>query len=326
MTTGSSPRLYQRVHAILADQIRRGRLAPGALLGETAIAARFGISRAPARQALEELAREGLIARAPRRGFVVAGRPEKDAGPAPVRPPRGPRLVPRPSWERIYGEVEGELIARTSFAAWRVNEAELARHYGVSRTVARDVIGRLQQRGVLQKDTRSRWLAPALTPTYIGELYELRALLEPVALQKAAPRVPDDRLAALRLNLLVAIERSPEITGPTLDGLERDLHVTLLGHCDNRALIQAIHLPQSLLIIHRFLYRWTSGLFVTEPFLREHLDIFDHLVAGRVAAAAEALEAHLLASVDRALTRVELIAKGNQPEPLSYLHRLPQER
>ena len=56
------------------------------------------------------------------------------------------RLQPSPSWEPIYAEVEREIVARISFASWRVNEAELARAYKVSRTVARDVVGRLQQR------------------------------------------------------------------------------------------------------------------------------------------------------------------------------------
>ena len=37
-------------------------------------------------------------------------------------------------------------------------------------------------------------------------------------------------------------------------------------------LMRAISLPQALLVAHHFLYRWTSELFDTEPFLPEHLD------------------------------------------------------
>jgi DNA-binding GntR family transcriptional regulator len=329
MTRGSSPRLYQRVFEILAEQIRRGALGAGAILTETGVAARFGISRAPARQALDELVRAGLIARAARRGFQVAG-----GGPGALASPAGPdaappeitRLVPRPSWERILGEVEGEIMARTSFAAWRVNEAELARHYGVSRTVARDVIGRLQQSGVVQKDTRSRWYAPALTPQHVGELYELRWILEPVALRKSAANLPATLLPELRLNVLLAIEGEGPVAGATLDALENDLHVRLLGHCGNRSLVQAISAPQSLLIVHRFLYRWTAALFGTEPFLKEHLEVYDRLAAGQVETAADVLENHLRVSLDRALVRIDVIARGTQPEPLSYLEILPPER
>lgn len=324
---GSSPRLYERVFHILAGEIAGGlSVSPDDPLTETSVAARFGISRAPARRALAELECAGLVARAEPRGFVplerpgavpsfvpaAAGKPSETAG----------RLVSQPSWEPIYAEVESEITARISFASWRVNEAMLARHYGVSRTVSRDVIGRLQQRGVVRKDERARWYAPALTPTHVGELYELRWLLEPVALAKAAPNLPPALLAEVRGRLVDASAQVGEVAGDTLDALERDLHVTVLGHCGNSALMQAIAQPQSLLIAHRFLYRWTSRMFASEPFLPEHLDIVDRLAAGHVAEAAAELEAHLKISRERALSRIEVIAAGSQPDRLAYLERM----
>lgn len=321
---GSSPRLYQRAFEILAEQIGEGALRPGQTLTETSVAAQFGVSRAPARQALAALAEAGLVEKTAGRGFAVksgiaatgAGNPARRGGEEEVR------LVSQSSWQRIHGEVEGEIVARTSFASWRVNEALLARHYGVSRTVARDVVARLQQRGVVRKDESGRWYAPALTPSHVGELYELRWLLEPVALRKAAPRLPEGLLPALRANLEDATARAREIDGSVLDQLERDLHVTLLGHCGNTALMQAITLPQSLLIAHHFLYRWTARMFDSEPFLPEHLEIVDLLQAGQVDAAADALDNHLRQSRDRAIARVGAIAAGPQPDPLPYLERL----
>jgi len=322
---GSSPRLYQRALEILESQIENGEWPAEATLTETGIAARLGISRAPARRALAELEKTGLIARSDTRGYIVVG------GRRRGRPRRGDKgsvettavkLTPQPSWERIYGTVESEIIARISFASWRVNEAELARHFGVSRTVARDVVSRLQQRGIVQKDDSSRWYAPALTAEHVGELYELRWILEPIALKKAAPNLPEGLLPRLHKNLTDAISRATEIGGETLDQLEHDLHVTLLSYCRNRALMQAIAFPQSLIIAHSFLYRWTSRLFPTEPFLPEHLEVLERLLAGKVADAAKALEKHLRVSRDRAMTRIQVIASGSQPDPLPYLERL----
>jgi len=326
VAAGSSPRLYQRVFDILEGQIRQGALPADAALTETAVAARFGVSRAPARRALEELAQAGIIEKSGAHGFVVAAevasRPRGPAQSGVMIADDAPKLVSLPSWERIYGEVESEIAARISFATWRVNEAELARHYGVSRTVARDVIGRLQQRGLVQKDDRARWYAPALTAAHVGELYELRWLLEPVALVKAAPNLPDGLLSGVRSRLEVAQAQEGEVPGAVLDELEHDLHVTVLKHCRNRALMQAITLPQSLLIAHRFLYRWTSRMFEREPFLPEHLDIVARLETGAAAGAAAALEAHLRVSADRAVARIDVIARGSQPDPLRYLERL----
>src|SRR5690554_967234 len=198
--------LYQRARAILAAQIAAGQLGQGTRLTESAVAAQFGISRAPARRALEELARDGLLVRAQGRGYEIAGRPGEQAPPqADAAAVATTQLLSPPRWEAIYTEVEEEIIGRISFARWRVNEAKLARHYAVSRTVAREVVARLQQRGLVLKDERSRWFAPALTPEHVGELYELRAVLEPVALAKAVPHLPPALLPAMRSALESAL-------------------------------------------------------------------------------------------------------------------------
>jgi len=55
----------------LREMILRGELAPGERLAELTLAERLGVSRTPIRQALPALAREGLLAAAGRRGYVV---------------------------------------------------------------------------------------------------------------------------------------------------------------------------------------------------------------------------------------------------------------
>lgn len=322
-TGGTTPRLYQQVYDIVADRIGSGRLPPGTRLQESRLASQFGISRAPARQALVELARSGLIAKSRGRGYEVAhgaGTPAPSvAAPAPSD---AVVLNASSSWERIYTEVENEIVARISFGSWRVNEASLARHYGVSRTVARDVIGRLQQRGVVHKDDSGRWYAPALTPDHIAELYELRWILEPKALVKAAPNLPEGFLALMRAEIEAAMSGSEPAAGATLDRLEHQMHVRLLEHCRNGTLMRAITLHQSLIIAHHFLYRWTQRLFASEPFLPEHLGIVERLEKGRVNDAAAALETHLRDSRERAIARVDVINRDFNAEEMPYLSLL----
>lgn len=322
--TGTAPRLYERAQILLAERILEGTLPPGSRLNESMVARQFGISRAPARRALEELQRAGLVAKAAGRGYTVrAHSGGAQSAPSVRLPAEGQvRLSSLSSWEPIYGEVENEIVARISFASWRVNEAELARFYHVSRTVAREVVARLQQRGVVRKDERSRYLAPQLTPGHIGELYELRWILEPVALVKATASIPSGLLIRMRAHLEDAIQAGATVQGATLDRLEEEMHVELLGHCGAGTLMQAITLHQSLLIAHRFLYRWTPRLFEAEPFLPEHLDILERLERGRVAAAAEALENHLRVSRERAIARVEIVMHAFRPEELPYLTRI----
>jgi DNA-binding GntR family transcriptional regulator len=318
--TGAAPRLHQRIFEILAARIADGTLPSGTLLLESRVAQQFGISRAPARQALARLAQQGLVRQAEGHGYRVRGRATRAARARPIDPVR---LEPASSWQRFYPEVERAIVARTAFAGWRVVETELARHYGVSRTVAREMIARLHQRGVLRRDARFRWYAPALTPQHVGELYELRWLLEPVALVKAMPAVPSGFVAAMRRRLERAMARAETLDGQALDELEADLHVRLLGHCGSAAMMESLRLYQSLLVAHSFLYDWVPRLYPTEPFLPEHLGIVERLEVGAVDEAAAALEAHLKVSLGRALARIEQVAKAPPPEPLPYLEPLP---
>ncbi|OAN43026.1 GntR family transcriptional regulator [Paramagnetospirillum marisnigri] len=56
----------------MADEILDGRLPPGQHLDEQDLAARFGVSRTPVREALRLLAATGLVQERPRKGAVVA--------------------------------------------------------------------------------------------------------------------------------------------------------------------------------------------------------------------------------------------------------------
>jgi DNA-binding GntR family transcriptional regulator len=61
--------------AIVTDRLRElvihGRFEPGTQLSEVDLAARFGVSRGPIREALQHLLQEGLLRRDPRRGISV---------------------------------------------------------------------------------------------------------------------------------------------------------------------------------------------------------------------------------------------------------------
>jgi DNA-binding GntR family transcriptional regulator len=320
-TTGRSEPLYRRAFHILAAEIRDGRSPPGMRLTEPRTAARFGISRAPVRQALALLAEAGLVIRSEGRTVEVApGAADKARRllPDAYVEAESSRLASRAGWEPIHSEVEGEIVARIAFGSWRLREEALARHYGVSRTIARDVIARLQQGGLIEKDEAGRWFAPALSPDRIAELYELRALLEPVALKKAAQHLPPGAVAAAIGRLEAAIAAG-QVEGETLDALERDLHVEILGYGTSRTLLRTIRQHQSLLVAHRFLYRWTSRMFGTEPFLAEHLRVLVSLQVGDLAGAAAALRAHLLQSSARAVARVNDVNTRFEPEDLAYL-------
>jgi DNA-binding GntR family transcriptional regulator len=64
--------LSDQIRNRLTDEIASGALAPGSALDEQQLAARFGASRTPVREALRQLAATGLVEVRPRRGVAVA--------------------------------------------------------------------------------------------------------------------------------------------------------------------------------------------------------------------------------------------------------------
>lgn len=92
-------KLSEQLRETIEELIATGELPPGSSLDEFSLAERYGVSRTPAREALIQLAAEGLIEIRPRRGAVV-----KSLGPT--------RLI---EMFEVMGEFEamcGRLAAR----------------------------------------------------------------------------------------------------------------------------------------------------------------------------------------------------------------------
>ncbi len=70
--------LYQEVAERLRQRIFAHELPPGTWIDEQALAADYGISRTPLREALKVLASEGLVTLKPRRGCYVTEISEQD--------------------------------------------------------------------------------------------------------------------------------------------------------------------------------------------------------------------------------------------------------
>ena len=64
--------LTDRAYRELEELIVTLRLSPGTILSEQALASRLRIGRTPIREALQRLARDGLVVIMPRRGIMVS--------------------------------------------------------------------------------------------------------------------------------------------------------------------------------------------------------------------------------------------------------------
>ena len=290
--------IQSRVHAALQVMIADGRLQPGERLIETRVAAAFGVSRSPVRASLAALWRERKLRKAEGHGYLVSG-PASVATLGRLATLDVPAIEPAPLWAPIYAEVESTLARHVLFHSVRLTEARLGQHFGVSRTVVRDVLGRMHAVGLVGKDRPGRWQAERLTPERLQHLYELRWLIEPAALRLAAPLIPPARLWSVASQMR-AKARSSTGSAAVFDHQEQLLHVDLLGYCPNLELLRALQPTRLLLVLNRYL----RDLSIAPPVqmarttMSEHREVVDLLLAGQVGDACTALEQHLRHSAE----------------------------
>ena len=196
---------------------------------------------------------------------------------------------------RLYPEVEHAVASCLAYGRFMLNESALAEHYDVSRAVAHDVLTRLERTGIISQDSNQRWYAGPLTAELIREHFEMRWLLEPVALRQAAPRLERAELERKREHVarLTNGHRYPD----RLERIEQELHIELIERCENSQLKFAVRRSQLPLIATHSTYRHYQDAEEIVRMAGEHLAVFDYLLADKPDRAAKALEAHLKRSV-----------------------------
>lgn len=311
--------MQQRAYLLLKDMIEQGRIRPGEKLLEVQVARSFGISRSPARHALQTLCKEGMLLDAVGRGYQVSGR-AKTGAKGRTASLEDIRITPSHQWERMYKEVEQELCIRILFGSVRITEERLADHFGVSRTVARDVLARMHSVGLVSKDKLGHWHAMRVTPTHIKHLFELRCLLEPEALRQSAPFVTRERLERALQDIEQTLAHYPA-RNADIDRAETDLHVDLLSHCPNREILNALSRTHLLFAPTRYLS--DPYLSVPDDNLRsafeEHQRVIELLLAGKVAKAVSTLHDHIRYADVRWLQRFEVTVSMTQSPLPPYL-------
>ena len=297
--------MQESTFLMLKSMIEQGRIRPGEKLLEVQVAKAFGISRSPARHALRALCDARIVREADGRGYYVAGRP-RAGNIGQIASLQELRIQPTAQWERIYKNVEQELAIRTLLGSVKIVEAALAEHFGVSRTVARDVLARMHSLNMVSKDGVGRWMARQVSSSTIRQLFELRCILEPQALLQAAPLAEPEYFECMSDNLKRTISAGSIEMG-TVGRLETELHVEFVGRCPNLEIVKA--LAKTHLLFVPSLYLLDSTLRVpqktTNDALEEHLDIVAQLLARNPRKAAVLLKKHLQAAADRWSRRFE---------------------
>lgn len=220
---------------------------------------------------------------------------------------------------RLEESIRVDVISGALAAEQKLPLAQLADRYDVSITPLREALQRLAQQGLVVLDAQVGARVASVSLDDAEDIYEVRLLLEPEAVERSVTRSDErwlarlteamDRLrtASVTLDALVASGGSQASTN---DGwiawgdAHHEFHSVLVDGCGSP------RLRQFLDILHQHAERYRNlargGGEIMRSVLAEHEHVFEVASSGDAEAAAEATADHLRLSVDILRKIIEL--------------------
>ena len=140
--------------------------------------------------------------------------------------------------EQAAAAVRDMIVAGQIADGCRINEVHLAKELGVSRTPLREGLGRLVTERLVETRPRRGFFVTPLSLTEFEQVYDIRPILDPAALQIAGIPSPATLQNLDRLNRKL-LEAEDAATAIELDNA---WHMTLLRECPNRVLLELIQM------------------------------------------------------------------------------------
>ena len=198
--------------------------------------------------------------------------------------------------ETVAASLRKRILAGEFTDGEQLRQEAIANAYEVSRMPVREALRQLEAEGLVRLQTHKGAIVTTLSPADVGELFDLRAMLEVDLLHRAVPRMGEHDFAAGEdaLARLEAAYRGRDVGG--WGDLNWRFHRSLYAAADR---------PQTLAItlnINNQANRYIRlQLFLTGAFERaerEHRTMLDLCRDGRRDAAVAALRRHILDTKD----------------------------
>lgn len=208
------------------------------------------------------------------------------------RSPRRRDSLARLTHERIKNDIlDQRLLPRQPLV-----EAELATEYQVSKTPVREALLTLAREGLVELNAFRGGRVRDFTADDAREIYKVRELLEPFALEQAAPHLQDD-LGSLRSLLDEARVAAESGDRRRLSELNRGFHDMLVAQCGNGRVIEILDRLQDQVRVISLRFWNVQASYLHEA--EQHAAILDAVEAGYARKAAELLRLHIVEFKER---------------------------
>jgi DNA-binding GntR family transcriptional regulator len=276
--------LAEKVYQHLKTKLAGRELNVGDRVNARHIATELNVSRTTVNKAIERLVRDGLVA------IDAARHPVVSSLPAKLRVYESTQFEFSNQTESTY-ELLLERILRGDFGPGDiVKERRLALEIGVNPATIRRAAEWLRRDGLLDRLPRRGWRVTLLSPRDLKDAYEIRLMLEPVAVAGAVNRITGPEIDELISQTERMIALGEQATVYDRREADHQFHKLICMASGNRTLAEILlPLMRQVLLITTVGFRYGRSMRSFE----EHREILEALNARNEKEATKRMKAHL---------------------------------
>lgn len=208
--------------------------------------------------------------------------------------------------EQVYQRIKQAILTQEVPSGARLNETEIAEDYHVSQTPVREALNKLRASGLVEYQGFYGHFVTKLTPADVDKIFDIRQVLECLAVSEAAPHFSPEELADLRAQATLTAGSVPDS-----NEANRRFHEAFLAKSENPWLRRMMaELNDLLLLVRAPLTKISSG----QQSSTEHLRVVEALEAGDFARAELEMAEHIRRVLwgTKALMKPEAPSEGRE--------------
>jgi DNA-binding GntR family transcriptional regulator len=207
------------------------------------------------------------------------------------------REAPANATSHVLDAVRADILSGRLPAGSTLRQEELAERFGVSRMPVREALKRLEAEGLAETLPSRRVRVAELSKAEIEDVYDMRAVLEPLAVRLAVPRLTR---AGLRDAAHALEAAEDEEDAETFGARNAAFHLALMEPCERPRLLTAI--TALLDVSDRYQRAALTDVEHTALVREEHRRLLDAARRGDADGAAALTEAHVRGAAARLLS------------------------
>ncbi len=193
--------------------------------------------------------------------------------------------------DTVYAALRTAILEREFDPGEPLTEFDLCRRFGTSRTPVREALAKLERDRLVQVIPKKGAFVRTVSLDEIRELYQVREVLEGLAVRLAAPRLEPDVLAAFESRFRELSARGAKTTYTEARTLGEEFHRHLIERSGNLQVKKILDgISEQIRAV------WTISMLAprrVRGLLHEHLALIDALKRGQVRRAERLMIAHV---------------------------------